>query len=499
MSSAVSRIELSLVSHTNAGKTTLARTLLGHNVGEIRDEAHVTAVAEPHVMIEDAEGDQLRLWDTPGFGDSVRLAKRLRQQGNPIGWFLSEVWDRWRDRPFWSSQQAIRNVREEADVVLYLVNASEDPQDVGYVAPEMEILEWIGKPVLVLLNQIGEPRPRAQEEAEENRWRNHVGGHGFVRGVLTLDAFARCWVQELALMRSVGAVLPEPKQAAFQRLQIAWHARRTETFDSAMRALAEQLARAACESEALEADGIGATLREVGKAIGIGREGETGPKQRAMQKLAERLDAETRRSTDQLIELHGLGGRAAADVLARLAGNFAVDERVSEGKAAMLGGLVSGALSGLAADLAAGGLTFGAGLLTGGLLGALGAAGLAKGYNMVRGADATTVRWSDEFLDGLVTSALLRYLAVAHYGRGRGDWKESEYPPFWKDEVAAVVESHRASLALIWRERSAGCNMEKLAENLHAELKAATLELFERLYPGALSVQASVSTSPQNP
>ena len=46
MSSAVSRIELSLVSHTNAGKTTLARTLLGHGVGEIRDEAHVTAVAE---------------------------------------------------------------------------------------------------------------------------------------------------------------------------------------------------------------------------------------------------------------------------------------------------------------------------------------------------------------------------------------------------------------------------------------------------------------------
>ncbi|MET0218099.1 MAG: GTPase domain-containing protein, partial [Burkholderiales bacterium] len=111
MSEATSHVELSLVSHTNAGKTTLARTLLGHDVGEVRDEPHVTAVAEPHVMIEDAQGDLLRLWDTPGFGDSARLAKRLRQQGNPIGWFLSEVWDRWRDRPFWSSQQAIKNVR----------------------------------------------------------------------------------------------------------------------------------------------------------------------------------------------------------------------------------------------------------------------------------------------------------------------------------------------------------------------------------------------------
>lgn len=208
-----------------------------------------------------------------------------------------------------------------------------------------------------------------------------------------------------------------------------------------------------------------------------------------MQKLAERLDAETRRSTDQLIEVHGLGGRAAVEVLARLAGNFALEERVSEGKAAMLGGLVSGALSGLAADLATGGLTFGAGLLTGGLLGAIGAAGLAKGYNMVRGGDATTMRWSDEFLDGLFASAVLRYLAVAHYGRGRGDWKQSEYPPFWKNEVTAVVESRRPSLSATWRERSAGGDSGKLVEALCVELGAATLALLDRLYPGALDAQ----------
>ncbi|MCH3023300.1 hypothetical protein K3X00_14910, partial [Listeria monocytogenes] len=75
------------------------------------------------------EGDALVLWDTPGFGDSVRLHKRLALAGNPIGWFLREVFDRYRDRPFWLSQQALRAAREEADVVLYLVNSSESPQD----------------------------------------------------------------------------------------------------------------------------------------------------------------------------------------------------------------------------------------------------------------------------------------------------------------------------------------------------------------------------------
>ena len=489
-------IELSLVSHTNAGKTTLARTLLGHDVGEVRDEPHVTAVAEPHVMIEDAEGDVLRLWDTPGFGDSVRLAKRLKQQGNPIGWFLTEVWDRWRDRPFWSSQQAIRNVRETADIVLYLVNAAEDPQDAGYVAPEMQILEWIGKPVLVLLNQIGEPRTSAEEAAEQGRWRSHVARHGFVRGVLTLDAFARCWVQEVALLRAVGAVLPESKRAACSRLEQAWQARRMEAFEASLAGLAEQLACAACDLETLKDDGIGTKLREVGKAIGLGGDGQTGPKARAMKVLAERLDAETRRSTDQLIEIHGLGGRAAAEVLARLAGDFAVDERMSEGKAAMLGGLVSGALSGLAADLASGGLTFGAGLLTGGLLGALGAAGLAKGYNVMRGADETSVRWSDAFLDGLFASALLRYLAVAHYGRGRGEWKCSEYPPFWKDEVATIADAHRTALAGIWAERAGPCDPVQIADALRVELRTAALALFERLYPGALEAETTGSVAP---
>ena len=36
-------ITLSLISHTNVGKTTLTRTLLRRDVGEVRDAAPVTA------------------------------------------------------------------------------------------------------------------------------------------------------------------------------------------------------------------------------------------------------------------------------------------------------------------------------------------------------------------------------------------------------------------------------------------------------------------------
>ena len=127
-------VALSLVSHTNVGKTTLARTLLGRDIGEVRDEAHVTQAAEQHTLIATPQGDRLELWDTPGFGDSVRLLRRMRQAGNPLGWFLSQVWDRWRDRPFWASQQALRHVAETTDVVLYLVSAAEEPAGQGQPA-----------------------------------------------------------------------------------------------------------------------------------------------------------------------------------------------------------------------------------------------------------------------------------------------------------------------------------------------------------------------------
>ncbi len=146
-----------------------------------------------------------------------------------------------------------------------------------------------------------------------------------------------------------------------------------------------------------------------------------------------------RDSTARLIAIHGLEGSAAEAVRERLAEHLRTDSPLPEGKAAMMGGVLSGALSGLAADLAAGGLTLGAGTLIGAIAGALGGAGIARGYNVLRGRSATELRWDDELLDQLVSSALLRYLAVAHFGRGRGAWRESEYPAFWREVVQSVV------------------------------------------------------------
>lgn len=501
MSESASTLSISLVSHTNVGKTTLARTLLGRDVGEVRDEAHVTETAEPHPLVESDAGDRLLLWDTPGFGNSQRLARRLAQSGNALGWLLGEVWDRFSDRAFWASQRAIRHVLDQADVALYMVSAAESPEDAGYLASELLVLGLLGKPVIVLLNQLGPPGAAADEARQLQRWQAHLAtlqaqpGVARVHAVLPLDAFARCWVQESVLLQAVASALPATQRPAMARLAAAWAARQQAVWRDAMAVLAARVARAAIDREPAAAARWRAPLQAV-KALaaslgGADRERAPDP---AMAALAERLDIDVRRSTGALIELHGLHGEASGEVLAFLARDFARREPVSEGKAALWGGAVAGALAGLKADVASGGLTLGGGLLAGGVLGALGAAGAARGVNRIRGLSQPQLAWNDKVLDTLLHSALLAYLAVAHHGRGRGDWQPSEPPAAWGEALDAVLAERRDAVDALWQRRARWLAESETAlaqrgQALQADLGElladASAAVLARLYPEA--------------
>lgn len=470
-------VNLSLISHTNAGKTTLARTLLGRDVGEVRDAAHVTDLATGYVLVQSGE-DTLMLWDTPGFGDTARLLSRLKLVGNPIGWFLTQVWDRWRERPLWSSQQAVKNAREQADAILYLVNASEDPAAASYVDLEMQVLGWIGKPVVVLLNQMGPPRPDVSGEVA--KWAG-VGPEGLVSAVVPLDAFARVWVQEITLLDTVAPLLPPHKQTAMADLSRRWQELNRTRFASSMDVLATYLLRASRDREAVDEP---AWQGKVAGAL-TGKSGSDREAGKAMGALATRLAESTAGSTDELIRLHNLSGRAARKVLERVSNDYAHQAKTPEGPAAALGGIVSGALGGLAADVASGGLTLGGGMIVGAILGAIGATGLAKGVNLARGEDGSSVRWSAEFLQRLTVTAILRYLAVAHFGRGRGEWSEGEHPAFWQPVVEEELQERGKDLAKLLKAEAAPeagtAQQNEVARLLH-EICTAILK---RLYPEA--------------
>src|SRR5262249_31645149 len=137
---------------------------------------------------------------------------------------------------------------------------------------------------------------------------------------------------------------------------------------------------------------------------------------------------------------------------------------------------------GLAADLHAGGLTFGAGALIGGLLGAFGARGAAKAYNLARGSRSGVVRWSPDFLTSRLAAALIRYLAVAHFGRGRGDVVAGAVPAAWQQAVNEALEKRRTELQSVWAEGNA------TAATLVPVASACAQEVLVRLYPDSGSV-----------
>ena len=476
------QIQFALVSHTNSGKTTLARTLIGADVGEVRDAAHVTIFAEAHTLLSTEQGDTLRLWDTPGFGDSVRLLRRLGNSDNPIGWFLREVLDRYRDRSFWLNQLALRAARDEADVVLYLVNSSENPGDAGYLTAEMKILEWLGKPVVALLNQMGPPRPPADEQAERLRWSGHLDRYPIVREVLALDAFARCWVHERVFYDAVGKLVPPEKLQGYARLCSAWEAINAKRFDDAMRLISNQLLAAAGDRQALEAE-TRTLIRTAMKAVGIGKSGEQQRQDKAMGALIERLNLSIARTTALLLDLYRLDPSEATRINARVRENFTVQAPIDKAQAGLLGAILSGAATGLSADLMAGGLSFGGGALIGGLVGALTFAGAAWGFNVTTDRSQPTMQFTDEFLRTMVATGVLRYLAVIHFGRGRGDFVESEAPAFWQSEVEQAVSAADEDLKYVWQDARRDDDTEELRARLHAVLSAIVSGVLRRLYP----------------
>lgn len=468
-------VTLSLISHTNVGKTTLARTLLRRDIGEVRDQAHVTDVNESHPMIETPEA-RLQLWDTPGFGDTRKLMGRLRRERDPLGWFLHQVWDRLLDRPLWCGQQAVRNVREEADVVLYLVNAAEDPAGAGYVALELELLAWIGRPVLVLLNQTGAGGTRLEQP-----WRELADDFPIVRDVLSLDAFSRCWTEESLLFERLAPLLEGGKREALQGLAAAWNERNLEVYRRCCRAIGAYLARAAADREVPDAGGDDAQETTLSRLSGALRFRAV-DKRRAMAALDRRLDEATGELMRSMIAAHGLEGESAAKIEQRVqdfqvAGGTAFDER----SGAVAGAVVSGAIGGLAADVLSGGLSFGGGMIAGGILGALGGSALARGYRWFGGDERPSVRWTVEFLDRLAAQAVLRYLAVAHFGRGRGRYQDLESPASWAGTVESALDARRRALEAEWkRAQSGGGAAEPLAQLVEGGVRHALSETHPR-------------------
>lgn len=489
-------IQWCLLSHTNIGKTTLTRTLMADDVGEIEDAAHVTTQSQRYLLQKTAQGDELWLWDTPGFGDSVRLYERLKQQGNPLGWFLSNVWDRWRDKPFYLSQRALLAARDHADVMLYLVNAAEDPADAGYWSAEMSILAWMRKPVIVLLNQIGSDTTAEQTRQDLQRWKQATQGfQDVVREVLVLDAFTRSWWHERKMMQSIAPLLPATKQPAYQRLLEQRALQQKERERDSLHVMAHQLLAAAELHEALDAEQgkllarAWQSLSQLGSKLSKSAEAEdrlSAQAKAAVQRLMQALQRSDVQATQRLLEIHHLDGQAASQIQEQLRSQLKIRTPVDAPAAGLWGALTAGAATGLGADLMAGGLTLGTGALVGALVGAMTFGGAAWGANKMFDQEQQSFQLSSDYLSTLVSQVLLKYLLISHFGRGRGRYTSPAASEQWSEAAQAVVQEKAGQWAGIWAQLRAESTVDAVAEAQQRlkELLAQSLhQIMLRLYP----------------
>ena len=477
------RIHLSLVSHTNIGKTTLARTLLMRDVGEVADRAHVTETTDDYVLARDTAGCELVLWDTPGFGNSVALAKRLSGRNNPLGWFLSEVWDRMTNKAFWLNQRAIRHVRDISSVVLYLVNASELPNKAPYITAEMQILTWINKPVIILLNQMGEPRSAKEEDEDIQAWREAMKPYPFVKDILPMDAFARCWVQEAALFDAIGRSLPANLHASFETLRDVWVRSRRAIYRSSVDAMSRHLWKLLQAHELVETPSLKDHVLSFASQIGILKK-----KNAALEDAQTALSTQAADSlcalTDKLLALNGLTGSGISkEILRRMKSDWDVAAySIDPSSAAAVGagvGVAGGAAAGAAADFASAGLSLGLGTLLGGIIGAIGGVGAATIYNARHKKGGIEISWSEHAARDFMLETLLLYLAVAHFGRGRGDWQAGESPEFWKEAVSDAMKEQNVSFQEL-RRLSPETGVERLTVMTDTLLRAVFMRLYGR-------------------
>ena len=88
---------------------------------------------------------------------------------------------------------------------------------------------------------------------------------------------------------------------------------------------------------------------------------------------------------------------------------------------------------------------------------------------------------------------MLRYLAVAHFGRGRGEWALGESPPHWKEVIDNALAPQRVGIAVVWAERKNGDSrdsegidsqsQQQLSASLEPILRRAGLTALQLLYP----------------
>jgi len=346
-------------------------------------------------------------------GDELQLLPAHRAPAAPA----TRWWNRWR--------APLEPTPPQADAVLLLSTPG---------VPQPDRVSALQRPVLVLRDvDIAEPP------------------------ALPLRRLADGWLPEGRLWWALLQLFDGDPRLV--RLSAAWTLRQRALLDAGVDEIAQTLARVA---------GLREPVPDTGGLLGGARADADAAREAARTALLASLDKELADHRTRLLALLGRPASDSGDAPGVPGAEAALRGRVGEGRAAVVGGLLSGAAVGLKADLLSGGLTMGAGALAGGLLGALGAAGAARGLNVLRGTDRSHVTWDDVAMQAIAIALLQR-------------WSMLLTGQLYDDATAArlskAIDDRRSDLTRAWAQRGVSDDArQKTATALRALLAAALVQ-----------------------
>ena len=397
---------IAVVGHTNAGKTSLMRTLARDiTFGEVSPSPATTRdVTSIELLAHNKPVADFR--DTPGLEDSIGLLEFIdglrtdRRDDGPslVERFLgtSEA-----DSQYAHEAKALRQARI-ADLVLYVVDARD--RVLPRYQDELELLARCGRPVLPVMNFV------ADESAQTEAWRDALARLG-LHAAVNFDTVVFDAEDEKKLFEAMR-VLAEPHRKAIDALIDDREIRRKRSIERATKSIAELLVDTAAYVQLVPPPSDDED-EDVAKRLSvINAEATLQDAIREHEQLAHSAIFAAFEFTDEdadAVLLECTEGRVGVDLFSQ--------EALRQSGLGAATGIAGGAATGAALDLVLGGLSLGAATAIGAVVGGVLGTTAAQSKRLVR-----RVRGGDELRAGDTTLQLLLArsidLAVALLNRG---------------------------------------------------------------------------------
>ena len=340
-------LSVAIVGHTNAGKTSLIRTLIRDTeFGDVADQAGTTRHVEG-VSVNINTGDSLSLFDTPGLEDSTCLLHLLNEVPTADGidklyLFLENA----SSYPDLDQEAKVLRALINNDLIFYVIDLREEI--LGKYRDELTILSYAAKPIIPVLNFIEDGGDNVEE------WKRMLARLNF-HAYVAFDNIKFKFSDELKIYQKMQMLLSDKEvflDALIQQRQLQW----TMSFEKAKQIVAEMFIN--CASARLKVNNEDTAIQEATLVLQTKiREIETN----CVLKLLKLYNFRASDLMDNHLNI--IGGEWELDL-------FSLDNLKEFG---ISGGsnIAKGAGAGVVVDLAVGGVTLGAAAVTGGVLGAL--------------------------------------------------------------------------------------------------------------------------------